>query len=233
MEEQGRVRRGYFVAERGATQFALPGAEERLRTPAKDDDPPPPVVLAATDPASPWGALLPWPASTGRSPQRAPGARVLLEDGRLLGWLARGGHHVTTFATAALAEDAEALKQARLLARTLGSLPQREGRSLLLATVDGDPAPESPLAPYLAEVGFVARQGAMVKIPASSPRAFGRRPAHGAPAAESPPPLAEEIEEIDLDDDGLLFDFSAAPEGDVLDDTDLREGAALAEDLDA
>src|SRR5262249_40619456 len=33
MEEQGRLRRGYFVAGRGATQFALPGAEERLRMP--------------------------------------------------------------------------------------------------------------------------------------------------------------------------------------------------------
>src|SRR5262249_18312034 len=32
MEEAGRVRRGYFVAGRGATQVALPGALERLRS---------------------------------------------------------------------------------------------------------------------------------------------------------------------------------------------------------
>src|SRR5205823_4125396 len=31
MEEAGRVRRGYFVAGRGAAQFALPGAVDRLR----------------------------------------------------------------------------------------------------------------------------------------------------------------------------------------------------------
>ena len=227
MEEQGRVRRGYFVAERGATQFALPGAEERLRLPAKDDDAPPPVVLAATDPANPWGALLPWPAAAGRSPQRAPGARVLLDEGRLLGWLARGNHHVTTFATARLVDDAEALKQARLLARTLAELAQRENRPFLLATVDGDPAPESPLAPYLAEVGFLARQGAMVKIPAASLKPFGRR----RPLVEEEPPLAEDIEEIDLDDVGIAFDFSSPPEEEPT-DTDLR-GGAVVEELDA
>ena len=226
MEEQGRVRRGYFVADRGATQFALPGAEERLRAPAKDEETTP-VVLAATDPANPWGALLPWPASAGRSPQRAPGARVILDDGRLLGWIARGGHHVTTFATAAIREDAEALKQARLLARSLGALALRENRSFLLATVDGDPAPESPLAPYLAEVGFLARQGALVKIPASTPRGFGRR----SPPVEEAPPLADDIEEIDLDDVGVTFDFSS-PADEELADTDLREGA-VQEELDA
>ena len=32
IEEQGRLRRGYFVAGRGAMQFALPGAVDRLRT---------------------------------------------------------------------------------------------------------------------------------------------------------------------------------------------------------
>src|SRR5690606_9174580 len=31
MEEAGRVRRGYFIAGLGATQFAVPGAEDRLR----------------------------------------------------------------------------------------------------------------------------------------------------------------------------------------------------------
>ena len=31
MEEAGRVRRGYFVEGLGAAQFALPGADDRLR----------------------------------------------------------------------------------------------------------------------------------------------------------------------------------------------------------
>ena len=223
MEEQGRVRRGYFVAERGATQFALPGAEERLRAPAKEEDEPP-VLLAATDPASPWGALLPWPASVGRSPQRAPGARVILQDGRLVGWLARGTHHLTTFTAGTIAQDNEAMQDARLLASTLAELAQTEGRSVLLATIDGGPAPESPLATYLAEVGFVARQGALVKIPPSSPRGFGRR----------------RMPEAATEDVGITFDFSAPAPADeaeeVLDDeeldladTDLREGMVTEE----
>ena len=32
MEENGRIRRGYFVAGLGATQFALPGALDLLRS---------------------------------------------------------------------------------------------------------------------------------------------------------------------------------------------------------
>ena len=31
LEDQGRVRRGYFVEGRGGAQFALPGADDRLR----------------------------------------------------------------------------------------------------------------------------------------------------------------------------------------------------------
>src|SRR5204863_5666835 len=41
MEEAGRIRRGYFVAGLGATQFALPGALELLRSlrdPSEDNE---------------------------------------------------------------------------------------------------------------------------------------------------------------------------------------------------
>src|SRR5690349_5787128 len=89
-EESGRCRRGYFVAGLGAAQFALPGAVDRLRAlaelptskaegpfgpagrfgpgasgtgrPRKEDDlTARAVVLAASDPANPYGAALPWP----------------------------------------------------------------------------------------------------------------------------------------------------------------------------
>ncbi|MDP9148678.1 MAG: DEAD/DEAH box helicase, partial [Myxococcota bacterium] len=56
MEDAGRVRRGYFLAGRGATQFALPGADDRLRGVREASDTPRTVVLAATDPANPYGA---------------------------------------------------------------------------------------------------------------------------------------------------------------------------------
>jgi ATP-dependent Lhr-like helicase len=57
LEERGMVRRGYFVEGLGAAQFAVPGAVERLRS----QDHTGPIVLAATDPANPYGAALPWP----------------------------------------------------------------------------------------------------------------------------------------------------------------------------
>ena len=66
MEEAGRVRRGYFVAGLGATQFALPGALDLLRSfrpgaPDADGQERELLALAAADPANPYGSTLPWP----------------------------------------------------------------------------------------------------------------------------------------------------------------------------
>jgi ATP-dependent helicase Lhr and Lhr-like helicase len=61
MEETGRVRRGYFVAGLGAAQFAEPGAIDLLRASKELVDEPLVCTLAATDPANPYGALIPWP----------------------------------------------------------------------------------------------------------------------------------------------------------------------------
>ena len=101
MEESGRCRRGYFVEGLGGAQFALPGAVERLRQ-VRDDVPEAPVVLvlAATDPANPYGAALPWPetaAVTRTRPRRVAGAHVVLVDGRLALFVERGGSSVIAF----------------------------------------------------------------------------------------------------------------------------------------
>ena len=77
LELLGTARRGYFVEGLGGAQFALPGAVERLRSLPEADGSY--LVLAATDPANPYGASLPWPKpARGRRPARAPGAHVLL-----------------------------------------------------------------------------------------------------------------------------------------------------------
>jgi ATP-dependent Lhr-like helicase len=75
-EETGRARRGYFIEGLGAAQFATGPTVDRLRsfvrdeTDRRDDDALaaagrgreiPVVTLAATDPANPYGAALPWP----------------------------------------------------------------------------------------------------------------------------------------------------------------------------
>lgn len=51
-------------------------------------------VLAATDPANPYGAALPWPES---GPTRSAGALVVLIDGLLAAHITRGGKSLTTF----------------------------------------------------------------------------------------------------------------------------------------
>jgi len=195
LEDQGRVRRGYFVAERGATQFALPGAEDRLRSQRPDDEEPRTLVLAATDPANPWGSLLPWPrvavpgsagtstddaparveaTAPGRSPQRAPGAHVILHDGRLLAWIARGGQNIATFLPS---DEPEASRTAEALARALVGIARRRARAAMLVTIDGLPALESPLAKLLGTFGFVGRHGALVCLPSPAREAGpgGRR----------------------------------------------------------
>ena len=70
MEEAGRIRRGYFVAGLGATQFATrgrgrPAALVPRRARGAGD-----LMLAATDPANPYGAIVKWPASPGSDAQR-------------------------------------------------------------------------------------------------------------------------------------------------------------------
>jgi ATP-dependent Lhr-like helicase len=189
LEDQGRVRRGYFVAERGATQFALPGAEERLRTKRPDDEEARTLVIGATDPANPWGSLLPWPREGGdaaptRSPQRVPGARVIMHDGKLLAWLGRGGSSMVTFLPK---DEPDATHAARALCEALVGIAKRRARIAMLVTIDGMPALESPIAKLLGEHGFANRRGALVFIPARG-RAIadmGRRGERARSFAES------------------------------------------------
>jgi ATP-dependent Lhr-like helicase len=134
LEERGQVRRGYFVAGLGAAQFAVPGAVDRLRA-ARTAPEEAPLVLAATDPAQPFGAALPWPASDGR-PARAAGALVVLAGGDVLAYLERGGHRLVRFPAAA--------KDHRW-AGALAELVERgRVRSLELRTVDGTSVNEGP-----------------------------------------------------------------------------------------
>jgi ATP-dependent Lhr-like helicase len=159
LEERGAVRRGYFVAGLGAAQFALPGAVDRIRTartPRRTDalggadgrggrDADDVVVLAATDPAQPYGAALPWPPTDGR-PGRSAGALVVLVDGEAAVFVERGGRSLLTFPAAVVDShwpDA--------LARVVRSARRR---SLEIAKIDGAPARESAHADSLRAAGF-------------------------------------------------------------------------------
>ncbi len=151
MEESGRARRGYFVAGLGAAQFALPGAVDRLR--AIRDDEPTVRVLAATDPAQPYGAALPWPrgADDERLPlQRAAGAYVVLVDGLAVLYLERGGRSLVSLPAAS---DPERRDRAVAALPSLVA-PAGPMRELRIERVDRGPVAESALADALREVGF-------------------------------------------------------------------------------
>ncbi|VXC37802.1 ATP dependent helicase, Lhr family [Arthrobacter sp. 9AX] len=120
LEEAGRCRRGYFIEHLGAAQFAVPATVDRLRSYSEDTQlaKPEPVALAlaATDPANPYGAALPWPAirdeaGTGHRPGRKAGALVVLVDGALVLYVERGGKTLLAFSddTAVLAAAGSAL----------------------------------------------------------------------------------------------------------------------------
>jgi ATP-dependent Lhr-like helicase len=159
LEERGTVRRGYFVAGLGAAQFAVPGAVDRLRSarePRRADalggrdgrggaDADDVVVLAATDPAQPYGASLPWPPTDGR-PARAAGALVVLVDGEAAVYLEKGARSLLTF-PAALVDG----RWCDALAATVRS---GQRRSIELAKIDGAPARESNQADALRAAGF-------------------------------------------------------------------------------
>ena len=105
-EESGRCRRGYFVEGLGAAQFGTAGAIDRLRTHQRSlsgnggdgSEKPTALALAATDPANPFGAALPWPPlESGHRPGRKAGAIVALVDGALTLYVERGGKTLLTF----------------------------------------------------------------------------------------------------------------------------------------
>jgi ATP-dependent Lhr-like helicase len=152
LEEQGWIRRGYFVAGLGGSQFADPGALERLRA-LRDGstDEPAAVVLGAADPANPYGAALPWPKEEARL-ARVPGAHVVLVDGQLTAYLTREERELRAFLPAA-----EPVRSAagRAAARGLGAWMRRTGRQGLGWDVDAEvPASRGPMAPFLTEAGF-------------------------------------------------------------------------------
>ena len=193
MEESGKIRRGYFVAGLGATQFALPAAVDLLRSlrsglQTGDAEL---VMLAATDPANPYGSVLRWPAveetdaqdaSAVRTLTRSAGASVVLRNGELLAYLRRGNPHAQFFLPA---DEPERSQAARDLAAFLVGLTQEEMRTgteaqqrggLLLASINGQPTHLHWMARVLQDAGFQA-----------APMGFNVRrvlpPAHSRPTA--------------------------------------------------
>ncbi|WP_022882986.1 Lhr family ATP-dependent helicase [Gryllotalpicola ginsengisoli] len=157
-ENTGQVRRGYFIETLGAAQFASAPTVDRLRGFTLDETAPPPlstVTLAATDPANPYGAALPWPdppagengAATGHRPGRKAGGLVTLVDGRLVLYIERGGKTVLAFS-----DDPAVLAAA---AASVAQLVRRGGaEKLAVELVNGAFVIGTPLGDALTAAGF-------------------------------------------------------------------------------
>ncbi|GAA4562197.1 ATP-dependent helicase [Micromonospora coerulea] len=165
LEERGAARRGYFVEGLGAAQFAVPGAVDRIRALADPTDGGrgrggPTLVLAATDPANPYGAALPWPErvvdsgdgavpASGHRAGRKAGALVVLVGGDLALYVERGGRTILSFTddTDALAAAGKALADA-VHSGALGTMS--------VERADGEAVHSSPLRDALTAAGFRA-----------------------------------------------------------------------------
>ena len=151
LETLGVCRRGYFIEGLGGAQFALPGAVERLRAQGEGDQAPP-IVLAATDPAQPYGAALPWPKrdDEARSPQRVAGAQVVLAGGEPVLYVERGGRGILVLVSDDDPRVTPALQE--LAAFVTGD----RARRMSLERVNGEPVVGSPWEERLIELGFRA-----------------------------------------------------------------------------
>lgn len=173
-EETGRARRGYFIETLGGAQFANGATVDRLRSYARDHTQQRPyeaVALAATDPANPYGAALPWPAvpsesGTGHRPGRKAGALVVLVDGELTLYVERGGKSLLNFVAEAAGSSGTAgpeqpTEESGLVlaaaARALAALvTSRRVDKLAVETVNGGFILGSPVGDALSEAGFLA-----------------------------------------------------------------------------
>ncbi len=148
-EEVGRCQRTYAVEGLGASQFALGPAVDRLRSTrpsATRGTAPSVVVLAATDPAQPYGAALPWPElpsmAAAHRPGRKAGAFVVLVDGDPALYLEKGGRSLLRWdlpeetivaAARALGNDAPRLGLERAVVQRINGLPATESAAALTA----------------------------------------------------------------------------------------------------
>jgi ATP-dependent Lhr-like helicase len=154
LEQTGACLRGYYIDTLGAAQFASPATVDRIRAHARDDDQPTSdlaLTLAATDPANPFGAALPWPARSDESikhrPARKAGSLVVMHDGHAVLYLERGGKKALVF-------DSHPVRLAAAAASLAQTVRSRRVNRLSVETADGQPVSTTALGEALREAGF-------------------------------------------------------------------------------
>ena len=151
LEDAGRCRRGYFVEGLGGAQFATAGAVDRMRSLSEPRSSERITqVLAATDPANPYGAALPWPerdGDAGHRPGRKAGALVVIVDGRLVFYVEKGGRTLLSY------PHQDDVLQPAVDALVLAARDGILGK-LSVEKADGEPVLDAPFAGALMEAGF-------------------------------------------------------------------------------
>jgi len=164
MEDAGKLRRGYFVEGLGGAQFAYAGTVDRLRRISDEDAEAEVVALAASDPANPYGWLLPWPPFSGAggaaeasekaadrstlAARRAVGTAVVLVGGLPILYLDRNARRLRTFSDVTEEQLERALPALRDIAR------YRTRGAIILERVNHESAMSSALLSQLERAGF-------------------------------------------------------------------------------
>jgi ATP-dependent Lhr-like helicase len=162
MEDNGWILRGMFVAGMGAAQFAATSAVDMLRSLRAEPPAAEVVFLAASDPANPYGAVLPWPRTepdaadaVHHGMSRTSGAGVILINGALSAFFRRRNQSLRILLPE---NEPERTQFTRELAKKFAELAVRwQGRrsGLLIGKINDAPAREHFIAGFLAEFGFI------------------------------------------------------------------------------
>ena len=158
MEYAGTIRRGYFVRALSGEQYALPEALEMLRAiRVQNASSETPVALSATDPANPYGVLL-------------PGCGVTRESGNLV--VLRGGHFVLGLASRALV-GGDSLDDDTFVTALTAMMALRP--KLTIETIGGTPALDSDRVAVMAAMRFHSDGRALVfdGLPGPTPARAG------------------------------------------------------------
>jgi ATP-dependent Lhr-like helicase len=126
---------------------------ERLRALRTDENDGGALVIAATDPANPYGASLPWPKRdyTGRGPARVQGAYLVTIGGDPVLFAEKNGRNLVPLTD----RDEDRIREA--LQALADHVRKGRIRQLAVERFDGEPVVGSEVEPVLIELGF--RQG--------------------------------------------------------------------------
>lgn len=194
-EENGKALRGHIVEGLGAAQFSTPAIIDRARAfadsldhhgwPSGTQDPKV-YVLAATDPANPYGSVLPWPEDS-RGLSRSAGAMVVIADGLLVAYISRGGKNLQLLPTA----QHDEVEIAELVVPALNDVIERGlVQPLRVEKLNGEAIFGHPLVPQLRAAGAVlSPKGLKLQghpKPSSSPRVSRAGLDGGLPSFDDP-----------------------------------------------